>query len=237
VDCIGNAYVTGSTKSAQPGFPVVLGPDLTYNGMGDAYVAKVNAAGTGLDYCSYIGGTDGDCGQGIAVDRFGNAYVSGYTDSLPPGFPVEVGPDLTYNNGGDAFVAKVAMALAVDAYEVSAGTGGTIEFALNAGASKANRNYLLLGSISGTVPGFTLPGGFATLPLNWDGFTDVVLLLINTPIFSNFLASLDGLGRGTAKLNAPPLPPNFVGLTMYYAYCLGFPWEFVSNPIQIVIVP
>ncbi len=47
----------------------------------DAFVAKVNAAGTALVYCGYIGGSADDGGQGIAVDSAGNAYVTGATNS------------------------------------------------------------------------------------------------------------------------------------------------------------
>jgi hypothetical protein len=107
VDGSGNAYVTGSTTSDETTFPVTAGPDLTYNGSGDGFVAKVNPAGTALVYCGYIGGSDGDSPGGIAVDSSGNAYVTGNTNSPEATFPVTVGPDLTYNGGGDAFVAKV----------------------------------------------------------------------------------------------------------------------------------
>jgi len=108
VDSAGNAYVTGFTTSAEATFPVTVGPYLTHNGYYDAFVAKVNAAGTALVYCGYIGGSGFDAGTGIAVDSAGNAYVTGYTDSTEASFPVTVGPDLTYNGGVyDAFVAKV----------------------------------------------------------------------------------------------------------------------------------
>src|SRR5262249_56476891 len=95
----GNAYVTGSTTSAETPFPVTVGPDLTYNGgSADAFVAKVKADGTTLVYADYIGGSGTDEGNGIAVDGAGNAYVTGsVTTSLPATFPVLVGPDLTYN--------------------------------------------------------------------------------------------------------------------------------------------
>jgi len=109
VDLAGNAYVTGYTESTQATFPVTVGPDLTYNGWVDAFVAKVKADGTGLVYAGYIGGGDEDYGYGIAVDSAGNAYVTGATVSTAATFPVTVGPDLIYNGGLiDAFVAKVS---------------------------------------------------------------------------------------------------------------------------------
>jgi len=128
VDSAGCAYVTGSTESSEASFPVTVGPGLTYNGGGeyypsDAFVAKVNASGTVLDFCGYIGGSGDEVGSGIAVDSAGCAYVTGSTESSEASFPVTVGPDLTYNGPGlyygDAFVAKVSasgMALAYCGY-------------------------------------------------------------------------------------------------------------------------
>ena len=107
VDGSGNAYITGYTKSSQVTFPETKGPDLTYNGGEDAFVAKVNASGTSLSYCGYIGGSGNDRGSGIAVDGFGNAYVSGDTYSSEATFPERKGPDLTYNDGRDVFTAKI----------------------------------------------------------------------------------------------------------------------------------
>ena len=115
VDGAGNAYVTGYTWSSEASFPVTVGPDLTHNTYHDAFVAKVAVDGTGLVYCGYIGGSfsadnghrSRDYGKGIAVDGAGNAYVIGDTECGEASFPVTVGPDLTYNGGGDAFVAKV----------------------------------------------------------------------------------------------------------------------------------
>jgi hypothetical protein len=109
VDTAGNAYVSGYTYSTQATFPVTVGPDLSFNGGDyDAFVAKVNAAGTGLDYCGYIGGSGSDDCTSIAVDDAGNAYVTGRTGSTEATFPVTVGPDITHNGGiEDAFVAKV----------------------------------------------------------------------------------------------------------------------------------
>ncbi|MGH9168935.1 MAG: hypothetical protein ACRD02_14020, partial [Acidimicrobiia bacterium] len=61
-----------------------------------------------LLYAGYIGGSSFDSGFGVAVDAAGAAYVVGRTASLEATFPEAVGPDLTYNGGRDAFVAKVA---------------------------------------------------------------------------------------------------------------------------------
>ena len=109
VDSTGNAYVTGRTDSTEATFPVKVGPDLTFNGVQDAFVAKVNRLGTALDYAGYIGGSGTDRGLGIAVDSAGNAYVIGDTfSSETDGFPVTVGPDLTFNGVQDAYVAKIS---------------------------------------------------------------------------------------------------------------------------------
>jgi hypothetical protein len=103
VDAAGNAYVTGTTSSSN--FPAVVGPDTSYNGGDDAFVAKVNPSGAALLYAGFLGGSDRDGGTGIAVDAAGNAYVTGTTSSS--NFPAVVGPDTSYNGGDDAFVAKV----------------------------------------------------------------------------------------------------------------------------------
>ncbi|MBN2491064.1 MAG: SBBP repeat-containing protein [Planctomycetes bacterium] len=106
-DAAGNAYVTGRADSNEQTFPVGIGPDLTHNGGIDTFVAKVNAAGTGLVYCGYLGGASSDFGTAVAVDAAGSTYVAGYTNSNEQSFPVTVGPDLTHNGGYDAFVAKL----------------------------------------------------------------------------------------------------------------------------------
>jgi Beta-propeller repeat len=106
VDASGNAYVTGETSSAN--FPTIPGAFQTsYGGGGDAFVTKLNASGTGLVYSTYLGGSSGDNGYGIAVDGSGNAYVTGYTGSN--NFPTTPGAFQTSYGGGpyDAFVTKL----------------------------------------------------------------------------------------------------------------------------------
>ena len=125
--------------------------------------------------------------------------------------------------------------LTADKYTISAMKGGVSNFALNAGMENAGRNYIILASLTGTQPGTPLPGGLATIPINWDGFTNLVFLLTNTFNFTDFMGTLDGSGEGTAQLNLPALPPDFVGLTMYFAYASNNPWDVASNAIGIEI--
>src|SRR5207244_752963 len=89
VDSTGSAYVTASTCSTN--FPTTTGAFQTakpINNAGlcsDAFVTKLNAAGNGLVYSTYLGGNGGDGGLGIAVDSSGSAYITGETSS--PDFP------------------------------------------------------------------------------------------------------------------------------------------------------
>jgi hypothetical protein len=80
VDASGNAYVTGSTLSSN--FPTANALQATFaGGLGDAFVTKLNATGSGLVYSTYLGGSDSDGAAGITVDSSGNAYVAGGTSS------------------------------------------------------------------------------------------------------------------------------------------------------------
>lgn len=115
--------------------------------------------------------------------------------------------------------------------------GGTVNFRLDGGAANSGRGYLILGSVTGVAPGMPLPGGMVTLPLNWDPFTNIVIALVNTPVFSGFMANLDGSGLGTAQMNTTALPPGTAGLVMYFAYGLSGPYDFVSNPVAVEVVP
>ena len=72
-------------------------------------MTKLDASGAALVYSSYLGGTDGDYGFGIAVDGAGDAYLTGYTSASD--FPTTAGAfDTTYNGNDDAFVTKLDVA-------------------------------------------------------------------------------------------------------------------------------
>ena len=93
VDQAGNAYVTGLTDTPGSGFPGTAGSLIqsTFGGGRDAFVTKLNAAGTALVYSTYLGGSGSDEGYGIAVDRAGQAYVTGHTNTPGSGFPGTAG--------------------------------------------------------------------------------------------------------------------------------------------------
>src|SRR5207248_2612364 len=95
-DAQGEAYVYGWTRSKEKdGFPVVVGPDLTFNGgTSDTFVCKVDAAGTSLVFCGYIGGNRHDEGKAVAVDASGAAFVTGGTKSAD--LPADAGFSRTY---------------------------------------------------------------------------------------------------------------------------------------------
>lgn len=117
-------------------------------------------------------------------------------------------------------------------------TGGIIEFDLDAGPAHANRRYLILGSASGTIPGFPLPWNLATMPLNWDWFTDLVWLYKTSPLFNGFLGYLDSAGQSTAELNTGgPLPSGSAGKVLHFSFCMNNPFDYASNPIRVEIVP
>ena len=105
VGATGNAYVTGVTSSTD--FPLVNPIQSTYGGsIWDAFVTKINPAGSAWVYSTYLGGSSDDYGNGISVDSAGNAYVAGSTQSSD--FPTTPGAYQTTCAPCDqAFVTKL----------------------------------------------------------------------------------------------------------------------------------
>ena len=112
IDAEGNVYVAGATSSLD--FPVKNAIQESHGGGEpfypfDAFVAKLNAAGTEIVYATYLGGSEFDGARGVAVDDTGNAYLAGATDS--PDFPTTPGafqpdgPEVDENY--EAFVVKL----------------------------------------------------------------------------------------------------------------------------------
>jgi hypothetical protein len=112
LDGSGAACVAGQTNSNT--FPTTPGAyDTTFNDpgspLGDAFVAKLNAAGSALVYSTFLGGSKRDFANKVAMDGSGAAYVVGDTES-GGNFPITSGAyNRIFNGVQDAFVAKLAL--------------------------------------------------------------------------------------------------------------------------------
>jgi hypothetical protein len=109
LDADGYPYVSGATSPAAPeAFPTTPGAyDRTPNGS-DGFVTKFARDGSSLVYSTYLGGSGGERGGDLALDRDGDAYVTG--SSVSTDFPTTPDAfDRTFNSGSssDAFVTKV----------------------------------------------------------------------------------------------------------------------------------
>jgi len=147
VDGSGNAYVTGRTEST--GFPTANAYDDSHNGSSDAFVTKLNASGTSLSYSTFLGGTGGDAGWGIAVDGSENTYVAGYTSG---GFPTHNAYDDSYNGNADVFVTKLTA------------SGDALSYSTYLGGSNHDEGWAIAvdGSGNAYITGYTNSTDFPT---------------------------------------------------------------------------
>jgi hypothetical protein len=137
VDAAGNAYITGWTMSTD--FPIVNAIQPNYGGNEDAFVTKINAAGSALVYSTYLGGSGFDLGNGIAADSAGNAYVTGVTRS--PDFPVVNAFQPLYGGNEDAFVTKINAAGSAFVYSTYLG-GNVDDWGIGIAADSAGNAYV-----------------------------------------------------------------------------------------------
>jgi len=127
---------------------------------------------------------------------------------------------------------------ASDTKVLSAFKGGAVSFLLNAGLNNRGREYLVLGSLSGTYPGSALPNKELRLPLNWDFFTETVIASVEagSPFFFSFHGYLDEKGCADALFcTAGALPMEFANQSINFAYLLLDRVDFVSNPVSILL--
>jgi hypothetical protein len=123
IDSLGNAYVTGTTRSTD--FPTTPGAFQPAFGGGfcDILVAKLNPVSGALVYSSYLGGSDAEGIPAVAVDAAGNAYVTGFTVSED--LPATTGAfQPAFGGERDAFVAKIGDALPPASAAAGKVTGG-----------------------------------------------------------------------------------------------------------------
>jgi hypothetical protein len=150
VDRAGDAYVTGNTSS--PDFPQA-GPlrPVNHGVPMDAFVTKLDPTGTAVIYSTYLGGSGYTDGRGIAVDRDGNAYVTGATNSRD--FPTRDPMQATYGGGPyDMYVAKIGPG------------GGALVYSTFAGSPHNDRAYAIAVDARGeaVITGRSARDGFPT---------------------------------------------------------------------------
>jgi hypothetical protein len=213
VDGRGYAYVTGYTYSTD--YDVTPGAFQTGFGGGwrDVFVTKLNATGTALVYSTYIGGSDGEEGYGIAVDGSGNAYVTGRTFS--PDYDVTPGAFQTTNGGGrDVFVTKLNA------------TGTALVYSTYIGGSDLDEGYGIAVDRSGNayVTGWTFspdydvtPGAFQTTNAN-PGWADVFVTKLNATGTALFYSTYIG-GSDNDEGNAIAVDGSG------YAYVTGYTYS------------
>jgi hypothetical protein len=122
VDSAGSFYLGGRVDSGN--FPTTVGAYRTTlnGGASNAFITKLNAAGTQVLYSTYFG-SPGGYARAIAVDGSGAVSFAGYS---PSGLPVTAGAyDRSYGGGGDAFFARLDPTGSTLQYCTYIGGGGT----------------------------------------------------------------------------------------------------------------
>ena len=216
VDSSGAAHVTGVTFSSN--FPVANAVQNQFQGGAfDAFVTKINPAGTALAYSTYLGGNDDDRGYRVRLDAAGNAYVAGSTES--PNFPTASPYQSSLNGIVDAFVTKLTPTGTVSYSTFIGGSGLDGAIGLTVGPAG---NAAITGFTSST----DFPTVAATQPANSGGEFDAFVTQLNTSgnmlDFSTYLGgtgndsgfdiAVDIGGRSyvfgrTASTNFPTLNP------------------------------
>ncbi|MHB8654557.1 MAG: beta strand repeat-containing protein [Terriglobia bacterium] len=226
VDSWGNAYVTGDTESSD--FPITLQAfQTTLNGPQNAFVAKLNAAGSALAYSTYLGGSGDDAGFGIALDSSGNAYVTGAASST--NFPT-LNPIQTANNGGkDAFVATLNASGSGVLFSTYLGGSGT-DYG-NGIALDSSGNAYVTGFTQGGSTFPTTPGAFQTAFATENSDAFVAKIALAAPTTTVLTSSLNPASAGdsvtfTATVTSSSGTPTgtvtfFNGQTMLSQVALG----------------
>ncbi len=213
VDSSGNAYVTGTTASTN--FPTASPLQGTLNGSQNAFVTKLNGAGSAQVFSTYLGGSGEDFGEGIALDSLGNTYITGYTTST--NFPTASGlqPALNANAVNNAFLSKLNAAGSALIY--SSYLGGSIsDYGLAIALDPKQNVY-----VSGYTNSLDFPvttGAFqaqvaaktcSTFPAGYIPFSQIISSVFGTfssGISSGYLVVGYLSSQGASGLSSIPLP-------------------------------
>lgn len=183
MDALGNAYITGTTLS--PDFPTANPLQGTINGgfglKSDAFITKLNPAGTVEVYSTFLGGSEADEGLAITVDGAAQACITGTTRS--PNFPIARAFQTEFIGGGfsgtDSYVAKLNAA--GNAFVYSSFLGGENSDTGLAIAVDSRRNVYLSGSTYSST-GIATSGAYQP---NRAGDADGFLMQVADPVSGN----------------------------------------------------
>jgi hypothetical protein len=115
---------------------------------------------------------------------------------------------------------------------LSLGGGGTTHLQVNLGVGFANRDYVVVGSISGTAPGFDW--GSTHVDLNFDAVS--LLLIQSLPLLPGFLGTTDANGRATATFALPPgQDPALAGTQFHFVAVTLGRTDHATPPIEITL--
>jgi hypothetical protein len=212
LDRSGGAVVTGSTDSED--FPTTDGYDSTYSGNTDVFVAKLTADGSALAFSTYLGGTNFDVGNGVAVDSAGSPHVVGQTLSVD--FPATLGAFQTTNNGtSNAFVTKLDPFGASLFYSTYLGGAGQ-DFGQAIAVDADDRAVVTGFTFNSLFP--TTPGAFSSVN---SGARDVFVAKLTFDaadlVFSTLLGGEDG-DEAAGVAVAPDGTATVTGLTRSEAF-------------------
>ncbi len=150
----GEAYIVGSTTSATT-FPVVNAYQPDFRGYRDAFVTKINAAGSGMLYSTYLGGSSNPyttsvqtSGYDVVVDSAGAAYVTGETNSS--NFPTTLGAFQTSWGGGSCLGVFVSSGCP-DAFVTKINSSGSLNYSTFLGGGLVDRGYSIAVDKSGAA--------------------------------------------------------------------------------------
>lgn len=126
-----------------------------------------------------------------------------------------------------AFVVPRTFPLEVSSEGLALEPGRSLSFTLDVGPCYAGEPYVLLGSVTGTSPGFQASG--RTIPLVPDAYFDLTLAAPSTPPLAGFAGSLDAQGRASATWTVPPgVALALTGTTLHHLF-----WVFEPSPWSI----
>jgi hypothetical protein len=223
VDSQGSAYLTGYSYGGLPASPGAPQPEPAPGGSADAFIAKLNNAGTALLYATYLGGSQWDQGNSIAVDSGGNAYVAGSTTS--PDLPVTASA-LQQAAGGvwDGFVAELnSLGTAWQyvtylggqgddyAYGIAVDSGGNATVAGQTASSNFPRRAALQPALAGyTAPLFKTASMGSTWQAANVGLPTFVLQLAVDPASDTHLIAATGEGLFQSSDGGAHWVPTFI---------------------------